>query len=416
MAKVALSDFLNDWLQKCVKKPRLLQALASEQASIEITNKVGNDTGSKISWYVSNFSKIKVRSYQPPNIIDLLDFHFVIKNLVQTDFIESDLTQNLVVCALDCCDKLGKPIFIKQKCSFAENELYYKKLRVEAYNGLDKDLDNFNFASLSAMNMNKKNFSNYIRILSLCLTNQLFRNKVKGETLFTENIRRLASMLGLNNDFVSNIKLTNGNLSNVLSKKFENQHFKPLVGKICIESYIDSVASKKRDTTEFLNEVLMNGSFLLGFGIVELIALTIEKLEINIEELLFVFIDKHTVGEVERWLPVFRIVEKYLRWNKTVGIDYNELTYLFSGMISDSFHPQLDLELHPISCVFFSSLLEIDIDWNQMIIESEECDREKSNEFFAFYITLAKRFTSSIKLFERVKFEAVIAAKEEALN
>ena len=416
MGSVYLCDFLSDWLQKAPKKPKLLQALANEQNSIEITNKIGNDAGSKIGWYVSNFSKIKVRSYQPPNLIDMLDMHFVIKNLSQTEFVESDLTQNLIVCALDCVDKLGKPIFVKQKCSFAENELYYKKLRVETYNGFEKDLENFNFLNISAMNMNKKNFSNYIRILSLCLTNQLFRSRVKSETLFLENIRRLAAILGLNNDFVSNIKLTNGKLSGVIAKKFENQHFKPLVGKIVIESYIESVASKKRETTEFLNEVLMNTNFLTGFGIVELVALTIEKLEVSIEEVLFVFVDKHSVREVERWLPVFRIVEKYLRWDKSVGIDYNELTYLFSGMISDSFHAQLDLELHPISCVFFSSLLDIEIDWNKTIIESDECDDEHSEEFFNFYIALAKRFTSSIKLFERIKYDAVIAAKEESLN
>lgn len=155
--KIELSHFLSDWLEKCDKKPRLLHLLAIDQNSIEITNKMSNDATSKISWFISNFNKIKVKSYQSPNLIDLLDMHFILKNLNQElDFVESDLTSNLIVCALDCVDKLGKPIFIKQKHPCSENELYYKKLKVENYSGIDKDLDNFNFASLSAMNMNKK--------------------------------------------------------------------------------------------------------------------------------------------------------------------------------------------------------------------------------------------------------------------
>lgn len=417
MKKIFLSDFLSDWLSKCDKKPKLLYYLAKDQNSVEIANKMGIDGSSKISWFISNFAKIKVRSYQAPTLIDLLDMHFVLKNLNLNDYLESDLTQNLIVCALDCCDKLGKPIFVKQKHPCAENELYYKKLKVESYAGFEKDLDNFNFLSISAMNMNKKNFSNYIRILSLCLTNQLFKNKIKNELFFIENIRRLANLLNLNNDFVSNIKLTNSNLSNLISKKFENQLFKPLIGKIVIESYIDSIATKKKEITEFLNESLMNNNFLLNFGIVELIALTIEKLDQNIDEILVVFMDKQTITEIERWLPVYRLIEKYLRYDKSCGLDYNELTYLFSGMISDSFHSQLDLELHPITMVFFSSLLEIEIDWNRIVVETEECNSEHNREFFNFYILLAKRFRSSTKnrLFDRIKNDTVLS-KEENIN
>lgn len=404
--KIVLSDFLNDWLQRCENRPRILNFLAKDQNSVEITNKMGADCSSNISWFVTNFSKIKVRSYQPPNVIDLLDMHFVLKNLNTNEFVETDLTQNLIVCALDCCDKLGKPIFIKQKHVCSENELYYKKLRVENYSGIgDKDLDNFNFSTLTAMNMNKKNFSNYIRILCLCLTNQLFREKVTNDLFFIENIRQLANILNLNNDFVSSIKLTNSSLSNVISQKFKNKLYKPLIGKIVIESYIDSVVSKKRETTEFLNEALMNDNFLLNFGIVQLIGLVVEKLDINIDEILVVYTDKHTIREIQRWLPVFRIVEKYLRWNKLMNIDYNELTYLFSGMISDSFHSQLDLELHPISSVFFSSLLEIELDWNKVIIETDESNSDYNKEFFNFYILLAERFTHTIKnkLLDKVK-------------
>jgi len=406
--KVFLSTFLSEWLQKCEKKPSILNFLATEQNSVEITNKLGSDSPSKISWFITNFQKIKVKSYQAPNMVDFLDMHFVLKNLNQSNFIESDLTQNLLVCALDCVDKLGKSIFVKQKHPCAENELYYKKLKVEGYSGVDKDLDNFNFSSLTAMNMNKKNFSNYIRILCLCLTNQLFRDKMANDLFFIENIRHYANILSLNNDFVSNIKLTNFNLSKVIASKFKNKFFKPLAGKIIIESYIDSVVTKKKETTEFLNQVLMNQNFLNNFGIVQLIALVVEKLNMNIDDILIIFTDNHSIKEIQRWLPTYRIIEKYLRFDKTMNIDYNELTYLFSGMISDSFHGQLDIELHPISMVFFSSLMEIEIDWDRMIIETEESNIDiNDKEFFNFYISLAKRFTTSIKsrLFDKLKEE-----------
>lgn len=404
MNKITLSGFISDWLLKCNKRPKILNHLAKEQGIIEVINKVGDDKSS-ISWFISSFSKIKIRNYQAPNLIDYLDFHYVLKNLNSVDFIESDLTVNLIVCALDCSDKNGKSLFIKQKHPCSENELYYKKMKSENCYGEKSDLDNnFNYSTISALNMNKKTFQNYIRILSLCLSNQLFKSKVSNELLFTENIRRLANILNLNNEFVSSIKFTNSDISNMLPVKFKNQLFKPIMGKIIIESYVESVIARKIEIVEFLNEVIMNNLFLLNFGIIELIGLAVEKLDIKIDDVLVIFTDRHTIREIEMWLPVFRIIEKYLRVDKIISFDSNELSYLFSGMISESFHAQLDLDLHPISTVFFSSLLKIDIDWNKILIDEIE-DKDFNREFFNFYIQLGRRFSCSNRLFNRLKTE-----------